>query len=173
MQPAAPPAAAAFDPSALLDLLGWLDRTGYDFVPPTPFTHGNRLAAGNLPPAEEVHEILGWSRSFDAARADQAIVERLSAAGSLESTGEGQRSRLRVARVHGRLFLHSAYPTNAANSVFLGPDSYRYADFVIGRLPDCPATGHYVDIGTGSGVAAVLTASARPSGGVVAVGLNP
>lgn len=172
MQPRAP-CSDTFDPAALLDLLGWLDQAGYDFVPPTPFTHGNRLAAGQLPAAENLYEILGWSRSFDAARAEPAIVSRLAAAGALETTATGQRSRLRVARVQGRLFLHSAYPTNAANSVFLGPDSYRYADFVMGRLPDCPATGCCVDIGTGSGVVAILAACARPTADVVATDLNP
>lgn len=163
----------AFDASVLLDLLAWLDRAGYDFVPPTPFTHANRLAAGNLPPAGDMREILGWSRSFDPALADPALVDRLVAAGALEEVGEGQRSRIRVARVHDLLFLHSAYPTSAANSVFLGPDSYRYVDLVLARLAGSRADGTHVDIGTGSGVAAVITALARPEADVFAVDLNP
>ncbi|WP_426168691.1 methyltransferase [Sandarakinorhabdus sp. DWP1-3-1] len=165
--------ATALDPDALLDLLGWLDRAGYDFVPPAPATHANRLAGAELPPASDTREILGWSRSFDPRRADPALVDRLAAAGALQNADDGQRSRFRVARVRGRLFLHSAYPTSAANSVFLGPDSYRYVDLIDRQLPHCPAAGRYVDIGTGSGVAAIVTALARPAAEVFATDLNP
>lgn len=164
---------AGLDPQALLDLLFWLDAKGYDFVPPTPASHANRLAAADLPPPENLREILGWSRSFDPDRADPQLVDRLSAAGALEKAGDSLRSRVRVARVRGRLFLHSAYPTSAANSVFLGPDTYRYAQLIDQQLPDCPTTGRFVDIGTGSGVAAILTALARPDAQVFATDLNP
>lgn len=165
--------ATSFDAEVLLDLLAWLDQHGYDFVPPAPFTHANRLASPVLPAADSPIEILGWSRTFDPARVDAGLRDRLSAAGALEPVEGGQRSRLRVARVRGRLFLHSAYPTSDASSVFLGPDSYRYVDFITRNLTSCPDDGIYVDVGTGSGVAAILTALAKPGTRVVATDLNP
>ena len=52
------------------------------------------------------------------------------------------------------LFLHSAYPTDASDAVFLGPDSYRFARFLLAELAAEPADW-LVDIGAGAGVGAI------------------
>lgn len=44
-------------------------------------------------------------------------------------------SAVRVSRVLDSLFLHSAYPTTAHDAVFLGPDSYRFADLIVAQMP--------------------------------------
>lgn len=157
----------------LVELLAWLDGQDFDFVPPAPFSHANRLTQPNLPPPESLPEIMGWSRAFDPDRADRELVGLLRAAAALEEVGGRARSRLRAARLHGSLFLHSAYPTDAEDSVFLGPDSYRFADFIAAERGRGPLVGVHVDIGTGAGVAAVLTALALPDADVFAVDPNP
>lgn len=159
--------------AALVDLLSWLDERDHDFVPPAPFSHANRLTQPDLPPPEQRDEIMGWSRSFDPDRADPDLVAMLQRAGMLALEGDRARSRLRAARLQGCLFLHSAYPTQAEDSVFLGPDSYRFADFIAAERGRGPLDGVHVDIGTGAGVAAILTALALPDANVFAVDPNP
>ena len=70
--------------------------------------------------------------------------------------------------------LHSAYPTAGEDAVFLGPDSYRFADLIGAELePDVPPTARIVDIGTGAGVGAVTAASHCRGARVVATDINP
>jgi methylase of polypeptide subunit release factors len=83
------------------------------------------------------------------------------------------RSRVRVASVDDRLFLHSAYPTDEADSVFFGPDSYRYVRFLHGELPRFPPTRRLVDIGAGGGVGAIMAAALLPGARLTATDINP
>ena len=143
--------------AALLELLGWLDREGYDFVTPTPLTHGRILRRDGFAEARDLRDVLGWSRLFDRAILPDEVFDCLRAAGVLESCGERWKSRIRVSRLRGRLFIHSAYPTEAEDAVFLGPDSYRFADLVARELPTLP-TGPVLDVGGGCGVGAITAA---------------
>jgi methylase of polypeptide subunit release factors len=91
----------------------------------------------------------------------------------VSSEGERRRSRVRVASVGDRLFLHSAYPTDSADSVFFGPDSYRYARFLRAELPSLRGTRRLVDIGAGSGVGAIVAAAILPGARATATDINP
>ena len=86
--------------------------------------------------------------------------------------GEGWVARVRASTLHGRLYLHSAYPTHAADAVFFGPDTYRYADAITRHLADGAQVRRVVDIGCGAGPGAVVVALARPRAEVVAVDIN-
>lgn len=157
---------------ALLDLLTRLDAAGYDFITPTPETHRRVLARRRGQPAQDLREVLGWSLPFADGALPSGILEALQAGGALEACGELRRCKLRVSRVRGRLFLHSAFPTDAPDAVFLGPDSYRFADLIARELPP-DARGLVVDVGTGAGVGAIT--AALTSGGVRVIGadVNP
>jgi methylase of polypeptide subunit release factors len=74
--------------------------------------------------------------------------------------------------VQGKLFLHSAYPTNSDESVFLGPDSIRFADFLVAELADHPGAARLVDIGAGAGVGGIVAAGLVQCGSVELVDLN-
>jgi methylase of polypeptide subunit release factors len=78
-----------------------------------------------------------------------------------------------VSRVHGKLFVHSAFPTEAENSVFLGPDTYRFADFVRAELARTPGIRRLVDIGTGAGVGAITAAPLLPGTRLTLLDINP
>ncbi|MBV8972992.1 MAG: methyltransferase [Sphingomonadaceae bacterium] len=97
----------------------------------------------------------------------------LEAAGVLVPAADGWRSRVRVARLDGRLFLHSAYPTDAPDAVFLGPDSYRFARLIRAELADWRGGGTLVDIGTGAGVGAVVACGVARPDRVIASDINP
>jgi len=75
---------------------------------------------------------------------------------------------VRFSSLQGQLHAHSAYPTSAADSVFFGPDTYRFAALIeaeLARLP-LPRAARILDVGCGAGpggiVAARCSASAQP-----------
>jgi methylase of polypeptide subunit release factors len=67
-------------------------------------------------------------------------------------------SAIRVSSIGDHLFLHSAFPTNAENAIFFGPDTYRFVNFVRQqlRLNDIPAGLRLLDIGCGSGAGGLM-----------------
>ena len=137
-------------------LLGELDARGYDFVPPTPATHARVVSRRDT--ACDLRDIFGWSLPWTGDFPDASLAQLVAAAGLAEPRPPGQRSRLRVARLAGRLFWHSAWPSVDQDAVFFGPDSYRFAAFIDAELAARPATGLVVDIGTGSGAGIVAAA---------------
>lgn len=156
---------------ALLELLGRLDALSYDFVTTTPLTHGRIFKRKAV--AEDLRDVLGWSRPFRRETLDAEIFALLEAGEALQAEGELWRASLRVSRLHGLLFLHSAYPTEAEDSVFLGPDSYRFADFIAGQLAGRSWLGHVVDIGGGAGVGALTAAQGRTVRELIVTDVNP
>ncbi|MES2495797.1 MAG: class I SAM-dependent methyltransferase [Pseudomonadota bacterium] len=150
----------AFDTAdrPLLELLAALKRDGYDFVTPTPVSHARVVGRSDRRRARSLRDILGWSLPFDRALPDPAILAALEVADMIEPVGDALRSRVRVSSLHGDLFLHSAFPTTAPDAVFFGPDSYRFASLIRDEfLRDQPGPGaHIVDLGTGTGVGAIV-----------------
>ena len=66
--------------------------------------------------------------------------------------------------------MHSAYPTEAADAVFFGPDTYRFAQAIEAGLPR--RVRRAVDIGCGAGPGAVLVHKAFPDAEVYGVDIN-
>ncbi|MEJ7934838.1 class I SAM-dependent methyltransferase [Sphingobium sp. AN558] len=161
--------------SALLSLLRYLYAIEYRFVTISPASHRRVLARRVGQPGHSLHDVLGWSMPFGPGTIDPQVESLLRNAGALDEAGSGMyRSRVRVSAVHHRLFLHSAYPTDAEDAVFLGPDSYRFADLVsreLARTPLAPAA-RIVDIGTGSGVGAIVAADMTPAAEVFMTDIN-
>ena len=163
---------ASADDETLLDLLRWLDRQGYRFVPPTPETHKRVVAREWKRRAATLRDIFGWSLPFDGSLLPRDLCEALLEAGALHAQGDLLASKFRVASVEGRLFLHSAFPTVAADSVFLGPDSYRFVRFLVRELGGAPV-GRLVDIGAGAGVGAITVAGFAQCARVTLTDINP
>lgn len=157
---------------ALLALLRRLEADGYDFVTPTPATH-QRVLDKDPAPARDVRDVLGWSRPFAPDALPREVFDLLDAAGVLVAETELWRSTIRVSRVRGLLFLHSAYPTDQEDAVFLGPDSYRFADFVAAELGPRQDLGIVADIGGGAGVGALTAAVGRAPRRLVLTDVNP
>ena len=101
-----------------------------------------------------------------------ALFEALRDAELLERSGTLWRSRLRASRVCGRLFLHSAYPTDRADSVFLGPDTARFCLFLERNLPLPSPIRRLVDVGAGAGVGGIVAAGLVPGAAIELVDLN-
>jgi methylase of polypeptide subunit release factors len=159
-------------PDAALALLEALAARDYRFVTPTPATHARVLARPDRRLARDLRDVLGWSLPFAPDLLDRELLDLLDAAGMLRRAGDRLRARCRVSSLHRHLFLHSAYPTEEEDSVFFGPDSYRFADFIRASLSSCDGA-RVVDIGTGAGVGGIVAADACPRARVTLTDINP
>jgi len=160
---------------ALLDLLRLLRDKGYQFVTPTPATHARVVARPDRRLARSLIDVLGWSLPYLRGTLGRDVETLLRQAAMLSENAAAPRSRVRVSSLHGDLFLHSAFPTTEPDAVFFGPDSYRFADLIRAELtdrPPCPGA-RIVDIGTGSGVGAIVAARACPGARVRMTDVNP
>jgi predicted RNA methylase len=112
--------------------------------------------------------------AFERQRLPGRIWEALATAGMAEAAGDGLwRSRVRVSSAWDSLFVHSAYPTDAPDSVFFGPDSYRFITFLESELPGLAPVRRLVDIGTGSGIGAIAAARVLPDTRLTLTDINP
>ena len=157
----------AVDPSDALARLGraLLDE-GYRFITPTPETHRRVLARGGA--ARTLRDVFGWSQPIAAERLPAQVRAIAEQAGVLLDSGGLVRSKVRFSSIGDMLFAHSSYPTVSADSVFFGPDTYRFAALCLSRLE---SPGHLADVGCGSGAGGLLLAGRARS--VQLVDINP
>lgn len=160
--------------AALLQLARALAAHGYRFTTITPATHAQVNARPGNAWAEDLAGIFGWSRAFKEELIPAGLLELMRTAEVLESVPGGWRSRVRISSLNERLFLHSAFPTAAADAVFFGPDSYRFVAALENHLSlrTAPVL-RAVDIGCGAGPGAIALAALRPQAAVWAVDINP
>jgi len=147
---------------SLVELGRALSESRYEFVTVSPETHRRveaRAAAAGARHARSVRDVFGWCRPFRADLLPSRIHDAARAADVLvrcEGDGDVYRSRVRFSSLGDRLFAHSAYPTTEADSVFFGPDTYRYATLVEETLRRGPRPHRVVDIGCGSGAGGIV-----------------
>lgn len=158
----------------VLEALGrYLAEQGYHFITPTPLTHKRNL---DLRPgiARDLRGAFGWNRPFADTLLPAELFAQLRGAELLVEDSSGHwHSRLRCSSLGGLRLFHSAYPTEAADAVFFGPDTYRFARCIEGHMAQrtaAPATA--VDIGCGSGAGGLVVATACPSAKVWGTDIN-
>ena len=156
----------------LLRLALALQASGYAFTTVTPATHARVNARPENAWARSPEDVFGWSRPFRAGLLAPHLFKALRDADVLSRHGEGWVARVRASTLRGRLFLHSAYPTTAADAIFFGPDTYRFADAIARHLAGEVRVCRAVDIGCGAGPGAVVVALERPHAEVLAVDIN-
>jgi SAM-dependent methyltransferase len=169
--PVQPPRPRASPP--LVRLLAGLADAGYQFVTPSIATHRRVVGRPEKALATSLRDVFGWSLPFHRELIAAELFDALVEADALRQSGLAFRSRLRVSSLGSDLFLHSAFPPNAADAVFFGPDSYRFANFLGEALEDAPKGGVLVDLGAGSGVGGVAAAKLIAPDRTVLVDVNP
>jgi len=165
------PAQLSGDEQAALRLLFWLDERDYDFVTITPESHRRVLARETMRQAKDLRGIFGWSLPFEEALAGEELMALLREGRLLQESAAGWKSKVRVSRVSGRLFLHSAFPTESEDSVFLGPDTLRFVDFIRDELGSC-APERLIDIGAGAGVGGIVAGQTIGARAIVLADIN-
>jgi methylase of polypeptide subunit release factors len=137
---------------ALVELGQALQAQGYRFATVTPETHARVLAADPRP-AADLRDIFGWGRSFRPEVLPPVLRTLARRANVLIENGSELRASVRFSSLDDRLFVHSAFPTDQNDSVFFGPDTYRFSAFVQRNLA---SVGTLVDIGAGSGAGGIM-----------------
>lgn len=158
----------------LLQLGRRLQADGYRFITPTPLTHQrvNQRDEGQV--ADTLRDVFGWSRPFEPGLLSADEQRQLQEAQVIDVYDGRLKSRVRWSSLDDLLFVHSGFPTDAADSVFFGPDTYRFAQLIHAHLQQSFAPiQRAVDIGCGAGVGAILIARARREAEVLAVDINP
>lgn len=152
-----------------------LRAAGYRFHTVTPATHARVLARGQRW-ARDLADAFGWNLPFQTTLLGAARCAELAAAAIIEAHGDGWKALLRAACVGELIVFHSAYPTVQEDAVFFGPDTYRFIAAIERTLPTLPALvslpARVIEIGCGSGAAAIVLARALPRAAVTAADIN-
>ena len=156
----------------LLEVGRWLKSQNYRFVTVTPATHALVNARSGAQQARCLEDVFGWSRPFQPSLLPRGVFDLLFEAGAIDDSDGAIRSRVRYSSLDGELYVHSSYPTEVADSVFFGPDTYRFAGLIHRTLEQHPrlARGTIVDIGCGAGSGGVIAyrAATEPANLVLA-----
>jgi methylase of polypeptide subunit release factors len=156
----------------LAQVLKALADKDYRFTTPTPSVCRRMVEKPTARPPD-LRDIFGWSRPFTQPDLDPALWSLLQEAGAIVQDAAGWRSTVRVSCVHERLFLHSAFPATAPDAVFLGPDSYRFADLIAGELASAGSVRTILDVGAGAGVGGLAAQRCAPDAKVILSDINP
>lgn len=153
--------------SCLIEVGEWLRSTGYSFTTPTPATHQrvnqrvNARHAATQP--QSLRDVFGWNRAFDLSIVPTDIAQAMEAAGLLQHTASGTaRSLVRFSSLDSDLYAHSAFPTDGADAVFFGPDTYRFAALIHAELErEALRPGaRILDVGCGAGPGGIVAMKA-------------
>ena len=154
-------------------LLQYLKTQDYRFITISPSSHEKVNKRPENAMANDLAGIFGWNRAFNADAVEGSLFYLMQSAKILTKVEHGLKSRLRVSSIKDQLFLHSAYPTIGNEAIFFGPDTYRFANAIHHFLStNNKAIVRAVDIGTGSGVGAVLLAKELPEAEIIAADIN-
>lgn len=166
------------DRDALFALGRALEAAQYRFTTITPASHQRINARPGNDRATDLRGVFGWSRPFDVNALPPGIpaeiVPLMRRAGVLDESGPLARSMVRASTLGERCYFHSAYPTESGDSVFFGPDTYRFVAAIERELRKLAAPPmRVVDIGCGAGPGAVQIARRFPDAEVFAADINP
>lgn len=159
---------------ALERLVRLVRGTGYRFVTVTPATIERVNGRPGNEWARDLRGVFGYSRRFSPEVVPTSIFDAMLDAGVAVRDGGGWKSTIRLSTLDSWIFVHSAHPTVDSQSVFFGPDTYRYAAAIRAHLEtNGGPIRRAIDIGSGAGVGAILVASAKPQAQVHAIDINP
>ena len=158
--------------AALLRMAEAVRATGYRFTTPTPATVARVNARPGAAWASDLRGVFGWSRLFRPDTLPRPVLDAMRAAGAMRPDRDGWRSSVRLSTLGDDLFLHSAHPTTEPDSVFFGPDTYRFCAAVAEALSDGLPVLRAADLCSGAGPGAVAVARLRPEAHVTMVDVN-
>jgi SAM-dependent methyltransferase len=152
---------------ALLRLGERLRDHDYRFTTTTPLTHSRVVHRGPVI-GTPLMRVFGWSLPFSASDLPADVLHDLAEAKALARHGGLLRSKVRFSSLKDQLYAHSAFPTGAPDSVFFGPDTYRFARCIKSalnfELPRVQAPCRMIDVGCGSGAGGIFATGLMRSG---------
>jgi methylase of polypeptide subunit release factors len=159
---------------ALLALARALRNTDYAFTTVTPLTQARVNARPENTWARDLAGVFGWSRPFKIGSVSEKLLALMEEADVLVRCCEdGLRSRVRFSSLGRQLFVHSAYPTSAPDSVFFGPDTVRFSVAIRNHLDAHSApVSRAADVGCGAGAGAIAFAATASTADVLMLDIN-
>lgn len=150
---------------ALVQIGHHLKARAYRFTTPTPLTHARVNARMKKHAAMSLEDVFGWNRPFDRAILPPDLYVLLKDTDVLEQDGLVFRSKVRFSTLGNLLLMHSQFPTTAPDSVFFGPDTYRFTHAIQVLLQQDPSwqPTRIIDIGCGTGAGAYYARTLLPA----------
>lgn len=139
--------------NALSEVALSLKENDYKFITISPDSHSRILSRASHSKHTSLQLVLrdffGWNMWVDKNALPRPIIEPLERTELIEEQGHLVKSRVRASTYNDLMFFHSGFPTEERDSVFFGPDSYRFLNFLEAQRFE----GRVIfDIGCGSGV---------------------
>lgn len=153
-------------------LLADLSAQKYQFTTVTPATHERVVSREKDAVAQTLRDAFGWNLPFQRSLLRLGLHAQLHAANVIKPCGDLWLSNVRVASLGEQLLVHSAYPTDQADAVFFGPDTYRFVAAISRRLVAGQPVTRAADIGCGTGAAGLFIARAFPKAEVFLGDIN-
>lgn len=142
--------------AACIEIGRELKRLNYTFTTITPESH-RRVLARSVSAGETLRDLFGWNLECRIDAIPEGLLKQLESADLLESvTPTTVKSRVRFSSLGQLIFVHSKFPTDEPNSVFFGPDSYRFSKFICAKKPE---SRRVIDLGCGTGVGSIALAA--------------
>jgi methylase of polypeptide subunit release factors len=159
---------------ALIEIGLFLTNSKYEFSTLTPASHARVNLRHQNSTATDLRGVFGWSRPFLKDVVPSSIFELMQRANILSTNGEDLwRSTVRYSTYEQFIFVHSAYPTLEASSVFFGPDTVRFVNAIRAHITKCVAPVNFAaDIGCGAGPGGIVIASDLPEAAVSMLDIN-
>jgi methylase of polypeptide subunit release factors len=163
--------------AALVALGNELRARNYRFTTVTPLSH-RRVNSRPQNTAGLLECIFGWSQPFHEFDLPSELLALLRAADELKESDALLRSNVRFSTLSEQIYVHSAFPTDAPDSVFFGPDTYRFERALRHAIGDINSGRSLtvIDIGCGSGAGGLGAAAAlrgRANADVILTDINP
>lgn len=144
--------------AALVRLGSALKEAGYSYVTVTPETHRRVSGRPENAEARDLRDVFGWSRPFHPSVLPRGMLDLMAEAGVLSTNGALHSSAVRFSSLGQDLLVHSAFPTLGADTVFFGPDTYRFVRLLQAELSGRQVPWRCADIGCGSGAGGIALA---------------
>ena len=159
--------------SSILSLNQYLKFKNYHFITVSPVTHTIWLKKNKELTATSLSDVFGWGFPFPQEFLEPFLFSLLSSAQLIYPFGNLWKSEIRVSTLGNDLFIHSAFPTTHIDSVFFGPDTYRFINCVNDHLSRCaPFIKRAIEVCCGSSPAAITIARQCPAAHVHAIDIN-
>lgn len=145
---------------ALVYLGNWLKDQNYFFTTITPKSHQILNHKPENFQARQLRDIFGWSRPFKKELLPLEIFKLLEQNNLLKIHSPHLfLSKIRYSRLEDLLICHSSFPTQEADSVFFGPDTYRFANAIKNLFRSCPyfSPNHILELACGSGAPGLIS----------------